>query len=58
MTRLPLPIFPAPGSRVRVPAEGGGYVKTFAGEVREVGGKLVIHCAGCGDVPAGKVKEI
>lgn len=57
-TRLPLPIFPRPGSRVRVPAEGGGYIKTFAGEVREVDGKLVIKCAGVGDVPAGRVKEI
>lgn len=55
--RLPLPhIFPVPGSRVRVPAKGGGYIKTFAGDVREVDGKLVIHCAGCGDVPAGMVK--
>ena len=56
--RQPLPIFPAPGSRVRVPAKGGGYTKTFSGDVREVDGKLVIHCAGCGDVPAGRVKEI
>lgn len=58
MIRLTLPIFPTPGSRVLVPSPGGGYVKTFAGETKEIDGKLVIHCAGCGDVPAGRVRTI
>ena len=30
LNRIPLPIFPAPGSRVRVPVNGGGYLVTWA----------------------------
>jgi len=59
MTRLPLPIFPRPGSRVRVPAESGGWVKTWTmSEAREVDGMLRIKCVGVGEVEAGRVKEI
>jgi hypothetical protein len=57
MTRLPLPIFPRPGSRVRVPAEGGGYVRTWTmGEARDDGGRIVIKCVGAGDVLVQKVR--
>ena len=54
-----LPIFPSPGSRVRVPAPGGGYNVTWTmGEARTVGGEIVIRCAGEGDVQVQEVREI
>lgn len=57
--QIVLPIFPAPGSRVHVPAKNGGYVKTWTmTEAREVDGLLRIKCVGAGKVEAGRVKEI
>jgi len=54
-----LPIFPAPGSLVRVPAKGGGYIKTWTmTEARDLGRGLRIKCVGEGEVEAGRVKEV
>jgi len=60
LTQAVLPIFPAPGSRVSVPYPGtGGRLRTWTmGPARTVDGKIVIRCAGVGDVPANKVKEM
>lgn len=55
--QLTLPIFPTPGSRVRIPAPVGGYHVTWTmTEAREVDGVLKIRCAGAGWVPAAKVR--
>lgn len=46
-----LPIYPPPGSRVRVPADGGGYVVTWTmGPAETVGGVIVIRCVGAGEM--------
>ena len=62
MQRTPLPIFPAPGSRVRIPdpdSRIGGYHLTWTmTEAREVDGRLCIKCVGAGWVPAGRIKTI
>lgn len=56
MIRLTLPIFPDPGSRVRVPAPGGGYNVTWTmTEARDLGQGLRIKCVGVGEVEAGRV---
>ena len=52
-------LFPPPGSRVRVPALGGGYHVTWTmGEARTVSGEIVIRCAGEGEVKVQEVREI
>lgn len=59
MQRTPLPIFPAPGSRVKIPAPAGGYHLTWTmTEAREVDGRLCIKCVGAGEVPAGRVRSV
>ena len=59
LTQTVLPIFPPPGSLVRVPAEGGGYVVTWTmGEAKTVGGVIVIRCVGAGNVRAQEVRQI
>lgn len=51
-------IFPPTGSRVRVPAPGGGYNVTWTmGEARTVGGVIKIKCVGVGYVPAILVQK-
>ena len=61
MQRTPLPIFPAPGSRVRIPDPdsriGGAMLSVTMTEAREVGGRLCIRCVGAGWVPAGRVRQ-
>ena len=58
MSQLPFPdLFPPAGARVRVPAPGGGFIRTFAGPARQdEDGNWFIKCVGCGWVPAGQVK--
>lgn len=60
MDQQALPIFPTPGSRVRVPdpeSRIGATMLTWTKtEARPVGGRLSIKCAGAGEVPAGRVK--
>ena len=58
MIRPPLPdLFPPAGARVRVPAPGGGFIRTFAGPARQAeDGNWTIRCVGVGDVPAGQVR--
>ena len=59
MQRVALPIFPAPGSRVRIPAPVGGYHVTWTmTEAREVDGRLCIKCGGWGGGNAAKVRKI
>lgn len=62
MRRIPLPIFPAPGSRVRVPdpeSRTGATMATWTmTEARDVDGVMRIKCVGAGEVPAGRVREI
>lgn len=62
MARIPLPIFPPPGSRVSVPdpdSRVGGTMLAFTmTEAREVGGQLKIKCVGAGEVPAGRVRKV
>ncbi len=60
--QVALPIFPAPGSRVRVPDPdsrvGGTMLAVTMTEAREVDGRLCIKCVGAGEVPAGRIKTI
>ena len=62
MERQTLPIFPAPGSRVRVPdpeSRIGATMLTWTKtEARPIDGRLSIQCAGAGEVPAGRVRKI
>lgn len=62
LTHLPLPIFPAPGSRVRVPdpeSRIGATMLTWTKtEARPVDGRLSIQCAVAGEVPAGRVRKV
>ena len=57
-----LPIFPAPGSRVRIPDPtsriGGAMLSVTMTEAREVDGRLCIKCVGAGEVPAGRVRSV
>lgn len=59
MTQTVLPIFSPAGSRVRVPAPGGGYNVTWTvGEARTVDGEIVIRCAREGEVKVQDVKVV